>query len=510
MKRLREEDNLTDERVYESEWKALRRVKATTVNADYSASNQNRNKNRYSDILALNCSRVKLSYVFLTPSRLPSPHRSDDYIHANYVDGVRAKAYIATQAPLPRTFGDFWGMVHDENVNAIVMLTKLFEQKAGKSGKMRAKADRYWPSRPGLICQYGAIEVEFVSETYGPDIEERHEKGLLDDIGMDEDSESASVEYHWCVRRFMIKKLADKDATRNNSSNKINLRNNNTSPSKSKQSSPSRTSQRHKEKAERLGESAAFHERLSSMRTERDGEEAREVVQFHFQSWPDQSVPNDTDALLRFMRLVNDTVHRNVLKEVTRNNCNSNGAIDANAMCKAKERKDEIATTLPAHSPLLVHCSAGVGRTGVYCLVDAWINKFQSMQSESVNSNSCGNAGGGLTRSNSNLCYLNTCSAAIGPVSEELTNLFQSFLSDSLGGRSQVCSNSDSFNSNSFSTPTQQLLPLASLPPSHSIKSLLLAMRRQRSEFVQSLEQYKFCYEVLNHYLASNALATFT
>jgi protein tyrosine phosphatase len=63
MKRLRE--NPSDERrEYESEWKALKRMKKLAV-PDCSTSSLNGNKNRYSDILANNCSRVILSYAIL-------------------------------------------------------------------------------------------------------------------------------------------------------------------------------------------------------------------------------------------------------------------------------------------------------------------------------------------------------------------------------------------------------------------------------------------------------------
>ncbi|KAM3937309.1 receptor-type tyrosine-protein phosphatase S isoform 4-T4 [Leptodactylus fuscus] len=103
----------------------------------------NKPKNRYANVIAYDHSRVILMPV--------EGILGSDYINANYIDGYRKQnAYIATQGPLPDTFGDFWRMVWEQRSATIVMMTRLEE-------KSRVKCDQYWPSRGADT--YGMIQV---------------------------------------------------------------------------------------------------------------------------------------------------------------------------------------------------------------------------------------------------------------------------------------------------------------------------------------------------------------
>lgn len=70
------------------------------------------------------------------------------------------------------------------------------------------------------------------------------------------------------------------------------------------------------------------------LRETESGEE-REILQFHYTTWPDFGVPQSPTAFLRFLCAV--------------------------------RRSGALASDV---GPPVVHCSAGIGRSGTFCLVD--------------------------------------------------------------------------------------------------------------------------------------------
>ncbi|KAM8909546.1 receptor-type tyrosine-protein phosphatase O isoform 3-T3 [Spinachia spinachia] len=114
----------------------------------------NRPKNRYTNILPYDFSRVKLM----------SMHNDEgsDYINANYIPGYKnTNEYIATQGPLPETRNEFWKMVLQEKCPLVVMLTQCSERR-------RVKCDHYWPFTDEPVM-YGEISVEMLSESESPE-----------------------------------------------------------------------------------------------------------------------------------------------------------------------------------------------------------------------------------------------------------------------------------------------------------------------------------------------------
>lgn len=72
--------------------------------------------------------------------------------------------------------------------------------------------------------------------------------------------------------------------------------------------------------------------------------QSREVLQFHYTTWPDFGIPSSPVAFLQFLKQVRDS-----------------GALDVD------------------YGPAVVHCSAGIGRSGTFCLVDCCLVLVSSL-----------------------------------------------------------------------------------------------------------------------------------
>lgn len=92
----------------------------------------NRKKNRYTDILPYDFSRVKLLTIDNDPN--------SDYINASFINGFSGNhEYIACQGPKEETTYDFWRMIDEKDVKIIVMLTQLVENN-------KEKCHQYFPT----------------------------------------------------------------------------------------------------------------------------------------------------------------------------------------------------------------------------------------------------------------------------------------------------------------------------------------------------------------------------
>ncbi|XP_070980531.1 receptor-type tyrosine-protein phosphatase epsilon isoform X4 [Oncorhynchus clarkii lewisi] len=103
----------------------------------------NREKNRYPNILPYDHSRVVLTQL--------DGNLCSDYINASYIHGYTDNnKFIAAQGPKQDTVADFWRMIWEQKTATIVMLTNLKERKEDK-------CYQYWPDQG--CWTYGNVRV---------------------------------------------------------------------------------------------------------------------------------------------------------------------------------------------------------------------------------------------------------------------------------------------------------------------------------------------------------------
>ncbi|CAL8333251.1 unnamed protein product [Lota lota] len=221
---------------------------------DYSRKLANQIKNRYSDVLCLDQSRVRLCEL------CDDEDETSDYINASFMDGYkRSNAYIATQGPLPKTFEDFWRMVWEQMVLLIVMTTRVVERG-------RVKCGQYWPLEESRTEQHGCFLVRNMH-----------------------------------IQAFQDFKLS--------------------------------------------------HLELYNTQTG----EKREISHYLYVSWPDFGVPKCASAMLDFREHVQQRQEA------------------------AVQSLGPSWTGPPGGPPVVVHCSAGIGRTGTFCTLDICLSRLEDI-----------------------------------------------------------------------------------------------------------------------------------
>ncbi|XP_057836833.1 protein-tyrosine-phosphatase PTP1 isoform X2 [Cryptomeria japonica] len=118
-----------------------------------SVANQHGHKNRYTDVLPFDDTRVVLNCA------------GNDYINASYIVNTSSEnipKFIATQGPLPETLEDFWEMIIQHRCPVIVMLTQLIDNY-----KVVKCAD-YFPAEEESSRTFGRISVTNTSLKISP------------------------------------------------------------------------------------------------------------------------------------------------------------------------------------------------------------------------------------------------------------------------------------------------------------------------------------------------------
>mmetsp|Transcript_6227 Transcript_6227/g.13618 ORF Transcript_6227/g.13618 Transcript_6227/m.13618 type:complete len:371 (+) Transcript_6227:193-1305(+) len=112
----------------------------------------NASKNRYVDVLPYDYNRIRIS-------------GDDDYINASQLvcePGEQPEwCYIATQGPMTSTTSDFWKMVFEKRLPAVIMLTRTIENN-------HIKCADYYPADAGETSKFGNYRVTTLSVSPTP------------------------------------------------------------------------------------------------------------------------------------------------------------------------------------------------------------------------------------------------------------------------------------------------------------------------------------------------------
>ncbi|KAJ5175487.1 uncharacterized protein N7482_001364 [Penicillium canariense] len=257
-------------------------------------------KNRYNDIYPFDHSRVRLEGV---------PMGGCDYVNANHLQAEFSnRRYIATQAPVPDTFNDFWRVVWEQDVRLLVSLTAEVERG-------QVKCHPYWKSG-----DYGPFKVKAYSERF---IHVENQRRPIDPTAMtpvppgqqaqtpDGSNENPVI----IVRHFSL-----------------------------------------------------YH-------TAFPFQPLRDITQLQYPYWPDFGTTSQPTHLLSLIEQCNKVIRAT-----------------GNAEFKNEDAEPE------GQRPILVHCSAGCGRTGTFCTVDSVLDMLKRQRTHGT-----GPSAGGLGNSNLDL-----------------------------------------------------------------------------------------------------------
>ncbi|KAL2166671.1 hypothetical protein VTG60DRAFT_2334 [Thermothelomyces hinnuleus] len=416
-------------------------------------------KNRYKDILPFEHARVKL---------LGRPEGACDYVNASHLQAKRSyKRYIASQGPLPATFEDFWSVVWDNDVRVIVMLTA--ESEGGQ-----LKCHPYWKGN-----DFGPMRLRVLSEKkVSLDLDKRRPSAAMD--GSAGSTEASSPD----------PSVADGPRRRANTTTKVDSGTQTTNQFTFPPQAPAI-----------IETPYVIVRKFVLSHAAHPFSPIREVTQLHYPSWPDFGAPAQPSHLLALVELANvmqrsappldvprtlasahsSRQNSDVAPDSASNSSTQPGSDRGSAASLKREGSETL--SLNWHDgpdpreharPMLVHCSAGCGRTGAFCTVDSVIDMLKRQRQHLLAQSKNGTG----------------CSAQSSTPNRDLSGHV------SMGGEA----NSDRLTADQSRPPEQSSDIDTSWLDDDSLDLIAQTVedfRGQRLSMVQSLRQFVLCYETV-------------
>lgn len=324
-------------------------------------------KNRYKDILPFEHARVKLE---------GKPEGACDYVNASHVKASRShKRYIASQGPLPATFEDFWSVIWDQDVRVIVMLTA--ESEGGQ-----LKCHPYWKDR-----EFGAIKLRALSEKkVSLDIDKNSSQPATS--ADSSDSSSASGTAHPDDAFGFGAAAAEMGRRRANTTTTLDA-----SPQQGQAKSAANTPSNGETPYVIIRKFALSH-------SAHPFAPMREITHLHYPSWPDFGAPAQPSHLLALVDLANVMQRAALPVDVNSTLATAKSPQQSESSTQGKsarspKKRSRAQSGMPLAwweepeadqnaRPMLVHCSAGCGRTGTFCTVDSVIDMLKRQRMRNI------------------------------------------------------------------------------------------------------------------------------
>ncbi|KAI9885821.1 MAG: hypothetical protein M1823_002400 [Watsoniomyces obsoletus] len=381
-------------------------------------------KNRYNNIWPYDHARVKLQ------------DRSDgscDYINASHIKVPWSnKRYIATQGPMPATFRDFWNLVWEQDVRVIVMLTA--ESEGGQ-----LKCHPYWTGR-----EFGPLRLKPISERR---------------VSL-EPSKAGQILSHQPQRRSSSK--VQHDGGGGGGGGMLSPLSP-TSPSSINNPTPEPVH--------------AVVRTFSLSHASHPFMPIREITQLQLASWLDFDAPAHPAHVLNLIEQCDAVVRASMPPTMTSPRYSQQHQ-------QQQQQQQHHLLPFPAHPrPVLVHCSAGCGRTGTFCTIDSVLDMLRRQKIERERLKSGGGGSSSRRKNSINISIPSpTAPPPLDPPPIPSTDANNS--DQSKGDEDRERAKEWIFNDN---------IDLIAQTVDH--------LRSQRISMVQSLRQYVLCYEAILEWL---------
>ncbi|KNE96436.1 hypothetical protein PSTG_10267 [Puccinia striiformis f. sp. tritici PST-78] len=317
-------------------------------------------KNRYKNIWPYEHTRIRL--------RTGQNHRNDtDYMNASMIsfrsdglpkekipnsDQVAERRYIATQGPLTSTFEDFWSVVGAEDVGLIIMITRRHE--AG-----REKCADYL-----VNGQYGDLIVSVDHHVH------RGESGggLTEESDGEEERDMKSGFFGF----------PQQDSTTDEQADSLCIESQQKSTHPQHSSTSTTTNERSK--------AGVIRKMIKLSRTSRPDLPARQIAHIQYRGWPDFDVPPAAQDVIELIQLCQSTcteihnLNSSAIQDYLHQNSQQNNLTGKDGNQDDDNEVEKIRKLIGfGNGPVVVHCSAGVGRTGSFILLDIMIQVLKAL-----------------------------------------------------------------------------------------------------------------------------------